>query len=110
MPIVAGVVWNRLDKKMPLQIDATVQYALGKEGSWWPKVKPADYQTDSPYNTYANKGKPAGPICNPGLAALNAVVNSQDSDYLYYLHDTQGQIHLAKTYEEQLQNIDKYLK
>ena len=110
MPIVAGVIWNRLEQKMPLQIDASVQYALGKEGDWWPKVKPADYKIDSPYNTYTNKGKPPAPICNPGLAAMNAVVNSQDSDYLYYIHDSNGQIHLAKTYQEQLDNIDKYLK
>jgi UPF0755 protein len=110
MPIVAGVIWNRLEQKMPLQIDATVQYVLGKEGNWWPKITPADYKIDSPYNTYTNKGKPAGPICNPGLVALNAVVNSQDSDYLYYIHDSDGQIHLAKTYQEQLDNIDKYLK
>jgi len=110
MPIIAGVIWNRLDQKMPLQIDASVQYALGKEGNWWPKIATADYKIDSPYNTYTNKGKPIAPICNPGLVALNAVVNSQDSDYLYYIHDSQGQIHLAKTYQEQLDNIDKYLK
>ncbi|MBU1876898.1 endolytic transglycosylase MltG, partial [Patescibacteria group bacterium] len=45
-----------------------------------------------------------------GLAAINAVINSKDSEYLYYLHDSEGQIHLAKTYEEHLQNIEEYLK
>lgn len=110
MPVIAGVIWNRLAKNMPLQIDASVQYALGNESAWWPKVTTADYQTNSPYNTYTNKGKPPAPICNPGLAAMSAVVNSQDSDYLYYLHDSKGQIHLAKTYQEQLDNINKYLK
>ena len=110
MPTIAGVMWNRLTQNMPLQIDASVQYVLGKEGDWWPKITPADYQIDSPYNTYTNKGKPVAPICSPGLAAMNAVVNYQDSDYLYYLHDSQGQIHLAKTYQEQLDNINKYLK
>ena len=110
MPMIAGVMWNRLAQNMPLQIDASVQYALGKEGDWWPKVTTADYQTDSPYNTYTNKGKPSAPICNPGIAAMNAVVNSQDSDYLYYINDSSGQIHLAKTYQEQLDNINKYLK
>lgn len=110
MPIIAGVVWNRLEQKMPLQIDASVQYALGAESSWWPKITSADYKTDSPYNTYTNKGKPVGPICNPGLAAMEAVVNYQESDYLYYVHDSKGQIHLAKTYQEQLINIEKYLK
>jgi len=110
MPLIAGVIWNRWLKGMPFQIDATVQYVLGEPGNWWKKVKPADYKIDSPYNTYVNKGRPPAPICNPGLAAINAVVNSQDSEYLYYLHDSKGQIHLAKTYEEHLNNIEKYLK
>jgi len=110
MPTIAGVIWNRMDKKMPLQIDASVQYALGTKSDWWPKVKPTDYKIDSPYNTYIVKGKPVAPICNPGLAALKAVINSKDSDYLYYIHDSKGQIHLAKTYNEQLANIEKYLK
>lgn len=111
MPVIAGVIWNRwLKENMPFQIDAALQYALGKEGSWWPIVKVEDYKLDSPYNTYTNKGRPPSPICSPGLAAINAVVNPENSDYLYYLHDSSGQIHLAKTYREHLQNIQKYLK
>jgi UPF0755 protein len=110
MPMIAGIIWNRWLKNMPFQIDATIQYALAKEGDWWPKIKPEDYKLDSLYNTYVHKGKPPSPICNPGLAAINAVVNSEDSEYLYYLHDNEGQIHLAKTYQEHLNNIDKYLK
>jgi UPF0755 protein len=96
---------------MPFQIDATVQYALGEPGNWWPVIKPEDYyKTDSPYNTYINKDRPPFPICNPGLAAISAVIHSQDSDYLYYLHDAMGQIHLAKTYQEHQANIEKYLR
>jgi UPF0755 protein len=110
MPLIAGVIWNRWLKDMPFQIDATIQYALGKPENWWPVIKPDDYKIDSPYNTYIHKGCPPTPICNPGSAAIDAVVNSQDSDYLYYLHDSEGQIHLAKTYEEHLANIEKYLK
>ncbi|MFA5083982.1 MAG: endolytic transglycosylase MltG [Candidatus Paceibacterota bacterium] len=110
MPLIASVIWNRWLKGMPFQIDATVQYALGKPGNWWPKVKPEDYKTDSPYNTYAHQGRPPAPICNPGLAAIDAVVNPAETDYLYYLHDSAGQIHLAKTYKEHLDNIEKYLK
>jgi len=110
MPLIAGVIWNRWLKDIPFQIDATVQYALGEPGNWWPKIKPADYKIDSSYNTYLHKGRPPAPICNPGLAAIDAVVNSEESEYLYYLHDSQGQIHLAKTYEEHLSNIEKYLK
>lgn len=110
MPLIAGVIWNRWLQDMKFEIDATVQYALGKPSNWWPKVKPENYKTDSPYNTYLHKGRPPTPICNPGLAAIDAVINSEDSEYLYYLHDREGQIHLAETYEEHLENIEKYLK
>ncbi len=110
MPIIAGVIWNRWLKDMPFQIDATIQYALGEPGNWWPIIKPEDYKIDSPYNTYIHKGRPPAPICNPGLAAISAVIHSEDSDYLYYLHDSEGQIHLAKTYEEHQKNIENYLK
>lgn len=110
MPIIAGVIWNRLLQNMPLQIDATLQYALGKPGSWWPIITLADYKLDSSYNTYIHQGRPPTAICNPGLAAINAIINPQESDYLYYLHDSEGQIHLAKTYAEHQANIQKYLK
>ena len=110
MPLIAGVIWNRWLQDMKFEIDATIQYALGKSGNWWPVVKPKDYKLDSPYNTYLHKGRSPSPICNPGLAAIDAVINSEDSEYLYYLHDIEGVIHPAKTYEEHLQNIEKYLK
>ena len=110
MPLIAGVIWNRWLKGMKFEIDATIQYALGEPSNWWPIIKPEDYKFDSPYNTYLHKGRPPAPICNPGLAAISAVIHSQDSEYLYYLHDNEGQIHPAKTYEEHLENIEKYLK
>ena len=110
MPIIAGIIWNRWLKDMKFEIDATLQYALGKPGNWWPKIKPDDYKFDSPYNTYLHKGRPPTPICNPGLAAIKAVINSEETEYFYYLHDSQGQIHLAKTYQEHLENIERYLK
>jgi len=110
MPIIAGVIWNRWLQDMPFQIDATIQYELGGPGNWWPVVKPDDYKIDSSYNTYIHKGRPPTPICSPGLAAIDAVINSEDSEHLYYLHDREGIIHLARTYEEHLGNIEKYLK
>ena len=110
MPLIAGIIWNRLLKPMPLEIDATIQYIVGEPGKWWRPVKPEEYKIESPYNTYLHEGKPPAPICNPGLAAMEAVVHDQPSDYLYYLHDSEGQIHLAKTYEEHQANIEKYLK
>jgi len=111
MPLIAGIIWNRLDIGMKLEIDATVQYARGNtpEG-WWSSIKVADKQIDSPYNTYLYKGLPPHPIANPGLDAIDAVLNSTETDCLFYLHDSNKQIHCAKTYEEHLANIEKYLK
>jgi len=109
MPLIAGIIWNRLLKPMPLQVDATIQYIVGEEGNWWRPVTPEEYKIESPYNTYLHEGKPPAPICNPGLAAIEAVVHNQPSDYFYYLHDSEGQIHLAKTYEEHQMNIEQYL-
>ncbi len=111
MPIIAGVLWNRLLIKMPLQIDATLQYARGDEGDgYWAPVKIANKQIDSPFNTYMYAGLPPAPIANPGLNAIDAVLNSVDIDCLYYIHDNDRQIHCAVTYEEHLANVEKYLK
>ncbi len=110
MLLIAGVIWNRWLKDMRFEIDATVQYVLGEPGNWWPIIKPEDYKVDSPYNTYLHKGRPPAPICNPGLAAIESVINSEETEYLYYLHDSEGKIHPAKTYDEHLENIEKYLK
>ena len=109
MPLITGVIWNRWLKDMKFEIDATIQYALGTSENWWPIVKPENYKLDSPYNTYLHKGRPPTPICNPGLAAIDAVINSEETEYLYYLHDSERQIHLAKTYEEHQANIEQYL-
>jgi len=116
--IIAGIFLKRLEIGMPLGACATVQYALGYqlpevaggEGSWWRKsITIPDTEIDSPYNTYKHAGLPPGPICNPGLAALRAVASPQASEYLYYLHDADGNIHYAKTLEEHNQNAAKYL-
>ncbi|XOB40370.1 MAG: endolytic transglycosylase MltG [Candidatus Nealsonbacteria bacterium] len=109
MPLIAGIIWNRLLKPMPLEIDATIQYVVGEQGRWWRPVTPEEYKIESPYNTYLHEGKPPAPICNPGLAAIEAVVHDQPSDYFYYLHDENRQIYCAETYREHLENIDKYL-
>jgi len=110
MPLIAGIIWNRWLKGMKFEIDATLQYVLGEPGNWWKVVKPEDKQIDSPYNAYLYEGRPPEPICNPGLAAIKAVINPEESDYLYYLHDSDGQIHPAKTYQEHKENIEQYLK
>jgi UPF0755 protein len=110
MPLIAEVIWNRLLANMPLQIDSSIQYALGKSGDWWGSVTPSDYTINSPYNTYTHTGKPPAPICDPGIAAINAIINPAVGNYLYYLHDSSGQIHLANTYAEHQANIKKYLQ
>lgn len=112
MPLIAGILWNRLEKGQKLEIDATVQYARGKtEKGWWAPITPKDIETiDSKYNTYKYKGLPPHPICNPGKAAIEAVLNPAETDCLYYIHDSNRQIHCAQTFAEHNKNIEKYLK
>ncbi len=108
--LIAGIIWNRLNKGMLLQIDATIQYIIGSTGNWWPIVKAKDLKIDSPYNTYIYKGLPPGPIASPSLASIKASVYPQETDCLYYLHSPDKKIHCSKTYEEHLENIEKYLQ
>lgn len=114
MPFIAGILWNRLLKDMKLEVDATVQYARDDRDNlttgFWKPIKPEDKEIDSKYNTYKYAGLPPFPISNPGLDTIEAVLNPAETDCLYYLHDSNRQIHCAKTYQEHLSNIDKYLK
>ncbi len=111
MPLIAGILWNRLLTNMKLDIDATLQYARGNaQDGWWPKIVAADKDINSPYNTYKNAGLPPHPIDNPGLEAISAVLHPEKTDCLYYLHDNSAQIHCAKTYAEHQANIQKYLR
>jgi UPF0755 protein len=113
-PMIAGILLNRIKLGMPLQVDATLQYALGYqpfEKTWWKKdLTDDDKKTDSLYNTYTNVGLPPGPIANPGLASIKAAIYPTASDYLYYIHDKTGTIHYAKTIEEHNANVQKYLQ
>jgi UPF0755 protein len=83
--IISGILWNRISKKMPLQVDAALE-------------------------TYKTRGLPQSPICNPGLEAIKASIKPTSSNYLYYLHDKNGLIHYARTFTEHQANIRKYLK
>lgn len=105
--IISGVLWKRLSLKMPLQVDATFKYILGKESS---ELTIDDLKTQSPYNTYIHRGLPPGPICNPGLESILAAIEPQSSGYLYYLHSDKGEVYFAKTFEEHKQNKARYLK
>ncbi len=107
--LIAGILQNRLNKNQYLQIDATVQYALGSERAWWPRITRQDYLTDHPYNTYKNKGLPPGPICATGIDAIKAVLNPEKTDYMFYLHDRNMNIHPAKTYSQHQSNMQMYI-
>ena len=111
MPLIAGILQNRLNQGIPLSVDATLQYALGNKGAgWWAPISVADKKITSSYNTYKNAGLPPYPISNPGLDAIKAAANPAKTDCLYYLHGNDGLTHCAVTYAEHQANIEKYLK
>ncbi|WP_028991954.1 endolytic transglycosylase MltG [Thermoanaerobacter thermocopriae] len=98
-PLIAGVIYNRLEKHMKLQIDATVQYALGKHKD---KLLYKDLEVDSPYNTYQHYGLPIGPICNPGLKSIKAALFPAEHDFYYYVAKKDGSHIFSVTYEDHL--------
>lgn len=117
-PIIASVYYNRLDPvhveetALRLSADPTVQYAKGYDpetGSWWNTMLPGEGLTlESPYNTFRRQGLPPGPICSPGLASILAVLNPQETNYLYFHAVGDGSHVFATTLEEHLQNQQQY--
>lgn len=128
--IVAGILLKRWREDMKIDADATVQYAVGLSKlcgpsvvaecitepqmldnySWWDKnITQEDLDTDSPYNTRKIVGLPPTPIASPGIGAIEAVLNNTPSAYYYYLSDSQGVTHFARTIEEHNANVAKYL-
>lgn len=103
--MISGVLWNRLARGMPLQVDVTFLYTIGK-GTF--QLTNKDLLTDSPYNTYVRKGLPPTPIGSPSLDSLQAAVQPTDNNYLYFLADHSGVTHYCKTYACQLANKAKY--
>jgi UPF0755 protein len=108
-PMIASVFLNRLSQGLKMDADPTVQYALGlqPDGSWWKiSLTGGDLNLDDPYNTYIYVGLPPGPICNPGLASLQAVAQPADTPYLYFRAacDGSGRHLFAETYEQHLLN------
>ncbi len=108
-PMVAGILLKRIDAGWPVQADATVQYALGKPSDWWPTPTRADLQINHPYNTYKIQGLPPSPIASPGVEAIKAALSPEESEYWYYIHGTDGQIHFARDLDEHNANVAKYL-
>ena len=111
-PLVASVITNRLEIGMKLDIDATVQYALGSDNNqktrWKKDLTLDDLKINSPYNTYRNAGLPPAPISNPGLDVLSAAANPTKTNYLYYISDKSGHLHFAETLKKHNENIQKY--
>jgi UPF0755 protein len=106
-PIIASVIYNRLAAGQQLEIDASVQFALGQSGQWWTSLQGLDlHSIESAYNTYTHTGLPPGPIANPGLSSIRAVANPAQTDYLYYraLCDGSGRHAFAVTYDQHLAN------
>ncbi len=106
MATISDVIWKRLDDRMYLGIDATTRY---EKNDWRSPLLAADFEKDSPYNTRKRKGLPPTAISNPGLAALKAATSPKPSPYWYYLHDSKGQVHFAKTLEEHNANKRRYI-
>lgn len=106
-PLISGVIYNRLEFGMPLQIDATVLYALGEHKEI---LLYEDLNIESPYNTYYVNTLPVGPIANPGLSSLQAAVEPENNNYLYYVAKPDGSHAFSRTLNEHNRNKAKYLR
>jgi UPF0755 protein len=116
-PIMAQVFLRRLREGIPLGADPTIQYAVAEDpdsveqfGYWKTELTRADLEIDSPYNTYQEQGLPPGPISNPRLDSILAVVNPADTTYLYFVAKPDGSHAFASSLEEHQANIEQYLR
>lgn len=105
--VIAGVIVNRLRKKMRLQLDPTVVYGLGDRYS--ERLRKADLLMDTPYNTYTNFGLPPTPIAMPSYASLLAATQPQSTRYIYFVAKGDGSHHFSETLAEQNQAVRKYI-
>lgn len=106
--VVAGVFENRLAAGMPLQTDPAVVYASLLRGTWTGVIHQSELHSDSSYNTYRHVGLPPGPICNPGLAAIQAAVHPAKTPYLYFVAGADGSTRFARDLAEHQGNVDSY--
>jgi UPF0755 protein len=111
-PIIASVYHNRLRRGMYLEADPTVQYAKGYDAEsdrWWPSLSLEELrEVESPFNTFTHPGLPPGPICGPGLASIEAVLDPADTEYLFFHATGDGSHAFAETFEEHLENQSRY--
>lgn len=104
---IAGILWNRINIGMALQVDAVFPYINGKNTF---ELSTEDLDIDSPYNTYKYPGLPIGPIANPSLDSLLAAVTPIETNYIFYLHDLSGNVHYSETFEGHKQNKFRHLR
>ena len=107
-PLIAGVFMSRLRRRYPLQCDPTIAYALQLAGQYRGALDSVDLRFESPYNTYRRAGLPPGPIANPGEASLRAALAPAQTDYLYFVADTEGGHFFGKTLAEHNRNVTRY--
>jgi UPF0755 protein len=107
-PRIAAVFLNRLQRRMRLQTDPTVIYALRLRGGYDGNIRKRDLDIDSPYNTYRYAGLPPGPIASPGREALHAVLQPAAGDELYFVSRNDGTHHFSHTLREHERAVDRY--
>lgn len=106
MKIVSDILWKRLDLGLPLQVDASFVYIIGKSTK---ELTKDDLKIDSPYNTYLYRGLPPTPISNPGLEAIESALAPSESPYLYFLTSDDGEMHYSRTFDEHVEKKLKYI-
>lgn len=106
--MIASVFLNRMAEvpAMPLQTDPTVLYALGEHQE---RTLFEDLEVEDPYNTYLHTGLPPGPIASPGMESIQSTMNPSNTDYFYFLADSEGNNHFAETFEEHIENREQYI-
>ncbi|WP_216829084.1 endolytic transglycosylase MltG [Alkalihalobacterium elongatum] len=102
---ISGVLYNRLDRNMRLQVDPTVAYAIGEHLYM---TSYADLRVDSPYNTYMYAGIPIGPVANPGEASIKAAFEPEETEYIYFYARYGGDVLYSTTYEEHNRIVQEY--
>ena len=107
-PRIAAVFLNRLERRMPLQTDPTVIFALRKAGTYNGNVRREDLEIDSPYNTYRHAGLPPGPIASPGLESLRAVLHPVASRELYFVSRNDGSHQFSESLAEHERAVTRY--
>jgi UPF0755 protein len=109
-PLVASVLINRLDKGIPLACDATILYAMKLAGTYDGRLRKADLEMESPYNSYIHLNLPPGPICNPGTGSLHAALDPAKTDYLYYVSRNDGTHQFSKDLNAHQHAVDRFQK